>query len=64
VGKELAFALGTNISCARLGSVAGGLVLPSLYTADGNSLTLPLFFAMIICIVSFGFMIGLVIMDR
>lgn len=30
-GKELAFALGLNLSIARLGSVINGFIVPSIY---------------------------------
>lgn len=55
--------MGTNLSCARLGSVVGGFAYPALDTSK-TSLTWPLMFADIICIGSFLFMIGLVIMDK
>lgn len=61
--KELAFALGTNISCARLGSVAGGFVMPVLFKIN-LGLFLPLFFAMWCCVFSWICGIALNIMDK
>lgn len=50
-GRTLAFALGSAISCARLGSVAAGWVLPAVYNID-NNLFIPLLFGCGACVIS------------
>lgn len=54
-GKELALALGLNISISRLGSVINGILIPRIYNEDhkdnlGNAFLLGFF----ICIFSFA----------
>lgn len=53
-GKELAMALGMNISFSRLGSVINGLILPQVYNDDhpGN-LGLAFLIGLGVCIFSF-----------
>jgi MFS family permease len=61
-GKELNFAMGLNLSIARLGSVINGLVVPRVYTA--SNLGTALMVGAIICGVSAVAAIFLVILDK
>jgi hypothetical protein len=61
-GKELAFALGLNITFSRLGSVFNNLIEPPI--ADAAGLGTALFVGFIVCCVSFCAGIGIIIMDR
>lgn len=61
-GKELAFALGFNISVSRLGSVINGIVVPEAYDADG--LGFALLVGLFVCIASLIAALCLVYMDR
>ena len=58
----MAFALGFNLSVSRLGSTINGLIVPVVYESSG--LGPALLVGMIICVVSFGTAIGLVILDK
>jgi len=55
--------MGLNISVSRLGSVAAGFLYPGLYDNEKN-LFLPLFFGMLMCIISWMIANMLIIMDR
>lgn len=61
-GKELAFALGLNITISRLGSVFNNLVEPPI--AEGSSLGVGLLFGFIICCVSYASGIGIIVMEK
>jgi len=61
-GKELAFALGINMSISRLGSVLNAAVVPSVY--DSSGLGMALMVGFIICVFSFVNAIGLVMLDK
>jgi nitrate/nitrite transporter NarK len=62
MGKELAFALGINITVSRLGSVFNNIIEPPIVESMG--LGTGMFFGFIICIISFCAGIGIIIMDR
>ena len=47
-----AFALGVNISIARIGSVVNDIASPALYNAFGKSVPLTLYFGVGICLTS------------
>lgn len=52
-GKELAMALGLNISVSRLGSVINGIVIPQIYNSDHlDNLGLALLLGLGVCIFS------------
>ena len=55
--------MGLNVSVGRLGSVAAGFLYPVLYN-NNNNLFLPLFFGMLMCILSWIIANMLIIMDR
>jgi MFS family permease len=61
-GKELAFALGINMSISRLGSVANAATVPSIYDSEGLGAALMLGF--FICIFSLLNAVGLVYLDK
>ena len=61
-GKELAFALGLNMTIGRLGSVANAALLPSVYETSG--LGMALFLGFCICIFSLMAAIGLIWIDK
>lgn len=61
-GKELAFALGLNLSVARLGSVINGDVVPAVYESSGLGIALGVGF--VICLVSLGNGIGMAALDK
>jgi MFS family permease len=61
-GKELAFALGINMSVSRLGSVANGMIVPSVY--DDQGLGPALMIGFLICVFSLANAFGLVWLDR
>lgn len=61
-GKELNFAMGLNLSIARLGSVINGLVVPRVYTA--TNLGTALMVGAIVCGGSAIAAVFLVILDR
>lgn len=64
-GKELAMALGMNISISRLGSVINGIVLPKIYNEDHTDLLgLALLVGFMVCLFSLACAIALVIMDK
>lgn len=60
-GKELAFALGLNITISRLGSVFNNLVEPPI--ADAMGLGPAMLFGLILCGVGYAAGIGIIIMD-
>jgi MFS family permease len=55
-GKELAFALGLNLSVARLGSVVNAAIVPSVYDTSGLGAALAVGFALCVLglLCSFG----------
>ena len=61
-GKELAFALGLNMSVARLGSVANAAIVPSIYDSQGLGAALGIGF--LVCVFSLANAFGLVYIDR
>lgn len=61
-GKELAFALGLNMSIGRLGSVVNAAILPALYDQYGLGFALMVGFW--ICIFSLANAVGLVALDK
>lgn len=61
-GKEMAFALGLNLSIARLGSVVNGIVVPQVYDQAGLGTALGVGF--IICIFSLACAVGMAALDR
>ena len=61
-GRELAFALGFNLSVSRLGSTINGFLVPISYEAGGLGFALLVGF--IICIFSLVSAICLILMDR
>ena len=61
-GKELAFALGLNITIGRLGSVANAAIVPSVYETSGLGNALMIGF--MICIFSLINAVGLVALDK
>lgn len=64
-GKELAMALGLNISISRLGSVVNGMVIPKIYDSQHlNRLGLALLVGFFVCIFSFICAVFLVLLDR
>ncbi|KAJ3060584.1 hypothetical protein HK102_009433, partial [Quaeritorhiza haematococci] len=60
-GKELAFALGLNLSIARLGSVFNDFISPQLGTRV--SVPFAMWFGLIICLLSFSTAVGLSFLD-
>lgn len=61
-GKELAFALGLNMSMARLGSVINADYVPSVYDSSGLGMALTVGF--ILCLFSLANAIGLTALDK
>lgn len=61
-GKELAFALGLNMTIGRLGSVANAALLPGVYETSG--LGMALFVGFCICVFSLMAAVGLVYIDK
>jgi MFS family permease len=61
-GKELAFALGLNLSMARLGSVANAAVVPSVFESSGLGPALAVGF--VICLISLANGFGIAYLDR
>ena len=63
-GKELAFALGLNLTFARLASVFGGIVIPRLITKDNNLVNSVMWTGTGLCLVSLVAGVLLVLIDR
>jgi nitrate/nitrite transporter NarK len=64
-GKELAMAMGLNISISRLGSVVNGMVIPTIYNDQHmNKLGLALLVGFFVCVFSFVASIFLTLLDR
>lgn len=61
-GKELAFALGVNLSISRLGSVVNGDTVPVLTANEG--MTFAYLVGGFICLFSLGNAIGLITLDK
>ena len=61
-GKELAFALGINMSITRLGAVLNSVVVPSIY--DSSGLGPALLIGFIICVFSLFNAFGLIYIDK
>lgn len=61
-GKELAFALGLNMSMARLGSVVNAAYVPSVYDSQGLGMALTVGFCL--CLFSLANAFGLVVLDK
>ena len=61
-GKELAFALGVNMSISRLGSVMNAAIVPTVY--DQNGLGPALMVGFLICCFSLANAFGLVFIDK
>ena len=61
-GKELAFAMGLNLSVARLGSVINAAVVPTVYDQSGLGMALTVGF--ILCCFSLACGIGMVVLDK
>ena len=61
-GKELAFALGLNLSIARLGSVINAAVVPSLYESHGLGYALGL--GCVLCAFSILCAFGIACIDK
>jgi MFS family permease len=63
-GKELALALGFNLSTSRIGAAINGSVTPAVYKASGDNLGAPLLVGLFICIFCYFFAIAMVLLDR
>lgn len=61
-GKELAFALGVNLSISRLGSVVNGATVPAM--TNDESMTFAYLVGGMICVFSLGNAVGLVSLDK
>ena len=61
-GKELAFALGLNLSISRLGSVINAALVPSVYDSKGLGAALLVGFC--VCIFSLSNAFGLAFLDK
>jgi len=61
-GKELAFALGVNMSISRLGSVMNAAIVPSVYEDKG--LGPALLVGLMVCVYSLFNALGLVWLDK
>lgn len=61
-GKEMAFALGINMSIARLGSVINAAEVPSVYDNSGLGMALTVGFC--VCLFSLANALGLVWLDK
>ena len=61
-GKELAFALGLNLSVARLGSVINAAIIPSVYDSSGLGMALAIGF--FICCLSVLCALGMAYLDK
>ena len=61
-GKELAFAMGLNLSVARLGSVINGALIPTVYDQSGLGMALTVGF--ILCCFSLACAFGMIILDK
>lgn len=61
-GKEIAFALGLNMSIGRLGSVINAAIVPALYDQYGLGTALMVGFC--ICLFSLANAVGLVVLDK
>jgi len=62
-GKELAFALGLNITMSRLGSVFNNLVEPPI-AQSSKSLGVALLFGFFVCCISYASGICIIVMDK
>jgi len=58
----MAFALGLNLSIARLGSVINGIIVPQVYGSSGLGAALGVGF--IICLFSLANAVGMASLDR
>jgi len=64
-GKELAMALGLNLSISRLGSVINGIVVPQIYNEHHlNQLGIALLVGFFVCVFSLVCAIFLVLLDK
>jgi nitrate/nitrite transporter NarK len=64
-GKELAMALGLNLSISRLGSVVNGLVIPRIYNDQNmDRLGLALLVGFFVCVFSMICAVCLTLMDK
>ncbi|CAD8150885.1 unnamed protein product [Paramecium octaurelia] len=63
-GSELAFALGLNITFARLGSVLGAILLGKTYIWFGDSLSASMFFCLALLILAWVDAIILALLDK
>lgn len=61
-GKELAFALGLNLSIGRLGSVVNGIIVPQVYDQAGLGTALGVGF--IVCLFSLLSAVGMSYLDK
>jgi MFS family permease len=61
---ELNFALGLNISFARVGSIINGFLIPKELTDSDNDFVSTIMWGTYFCMLSFCCGIGVVIMDR
>lgn len=61
-GKELAFAMGLNLSIGRLGSVINAAIIPAVYADSGLGMALAVGF--MLCVFSLACAIGMSVLDR
>jgi MFS family permease len=62
-GKELGFALGLNLTVARLASVVGGIIIPIMIVNDGDRVNTVMWFGSGLCVFSLIAGILLVVID-
>lgn len=62
-GKELGFALGLNLTVARMASVVGGIIVPTLIRNDNDLIDTTMIFGFGLCVFSLLAGIFLVIVD-
>jgi len=62
-GKELSLALGIDLCVSRLASSINDITQPFFYAASGYKLSLGFWFGFILCLVSVGCALALVMMD-
>jgi MFS family permease len=63
-GKELSFAIGTDLCASRIFTVINDATQPIFYVTAGHKLSLGFWFGFILCLVSFGCAIILVMLDN
>ena len=62
-GKELSLALGIDLCVSRIAAAINDMTQPAFYTTSGNKLSLGFWFGFILCLISLGGALVLVMVD-